>query len=32
MEPFEKGTKTLMQAVVKATENGAITIIGKLFF
>jgi len=27
-EPFEKGTKAIMDAVVKATENGAVTIIG----
>eukprot|EP01116_Phalansterium_solitarium_P023465 TRINITY_DN822_c0_g1_i1.p2 TRINITY_DN822_c0_g1~~TRINITY_DN822_c0_g1_i1.p2 ORF type:complete len:417 (-),score=179.67 TRINITY_DN822_c0_g1_i1:1367-2617(-) len=25
---FEKGTKALMDAVVKATENGAVTVIG----
>ncbi|CAJ0583805.1 unnamed protein product, partial [Mesorhabditis spiculigera] len=25
---FEKGTKSMMDAVVKATENGAVTIIG----
>jgi len=27
-EAFEKGTKAVMDSVVKATENGAITIIG----
>jgi 3-phosphoglycerate kinase len=28
-EKFEKGTKAVMDAVVKATEHGAVTIIGK---
>lgn len=28
MASFEKGTKTLMDAVVKATESGVITVIG----
>ena len=27
---FEGGTKSLMDAVVKATESGAVTIIGAL--
>ena len=30
-ENFSKGTKAVMDAVVHATENGAITIIGKFF-
>jgi phosphoglycerate kinase len=28
MEPFDEGTKAVAQAVVKATDNGAISIIG----
>ncbi len=28
MEPFSKGTRAVMDAVVKATEHGATTIIG----
>merc|ERR1719246_34336 len=28
MEKFESGTKTMMDAIVKATEGGAITVIG----
>merc|ERR1712137_557443 len=28
MKSFEKGTKTLMDAVVKATQKGVITVIG----
>lgn len=28
MEAFEKGTKSVLEAVVEATKNGAVTIIG----
>lgn len=29
-DKFEKGTKAIMDAVVQATQNGAITIIGRM--
>lgn len=31
MDKFARGTKAAMDEVVKATKNGATTIIGKLY-
>ena len=31
-EKFSHGTKSLMDAVIEATKNGATTIIGMFFF
>ncbi len=30
-EKFEKGTRAVLDAVVEATKNGAVTIAGMLF-